>query len=162
MVLIILLTLVLLIVENLSTINENYSTDDVDLLLYNITHKLNQELVKLLPVKSRITYIPAASDTTGKYFKKFKRWFGYYGYKNFIYCDLDKEFDEARIPEVENSDAIYLSGGNTFYFLNSIKKRGFINLFKRFAQSGKLVIGLSAGAYIITSTIKFTAEYHKS
>lgn len=40
-------TLVLLIVENLSTISENYSTDDVDLLLYNITHKLNQELNKL-------------------------------------------------------------------------------------------------------------------
>ncbi len=40
-------TLVLLIVENLSTINENYSTDDVDLLLYNITHKLNHELTKL-------------------------------------------------------------------------------------------------------------------
>jgi len=40
-------TLVLLIVENLSTISENYSTDDVDLLLYNIIHKLNQELNKL-------------------------------------------------------------------------------------------------------------------
>ena len=40
-------TLVLLIVKNLSTISENYSTDDVDLLLYNITHKLNQELNKL-------------------------------------------------------------------------------------------------------------------
>jgi len=40
-------TLVLLIIENLSTISENYSADDVDLLLYNITHKLNQELTKL-------------------------------------------------------------------------------------------------------------------
>jgi len=40
-------TLVLLIVENLSTISENYSTEDVDLLLYNIIHKLNQELNKL-------------------------------------------------------------------------------------------------------------------
>ena len=40
-------TLVLLIVENLATISENYSTDDVDLLLYNIIHKLNQELKKL-------------------------------------------------------------------------------------------------------------------
>ena len=40
-------TLVLLIVENLSTISENYSTDDVDLLLYNIIHKLNHELKKL-------------------------------------------------------------------------------------------------------------------
>ncbi len=39
-------TLVLLILENFSTINENYSTDDVDLLLYNIIHTLNQELDK--------------------------------------------------------------------------------------------------------------------
>ncbi len=47
-------TIVLLIVENLSTISENYSTDDVDLLLYNITHKLNQELTKLGLDKSLI------------------------------------------------------------------------------------------------------------
>ena len=40
-------TLVLLIVENLSTICENYSTDDVDLLLYSIIHKLDQELSKV-------------------------------------------------------------------------------------------------------------------
>ncbi len=40
-------TLALLIIENLSTVNENYSTDDVDLLLYTIIHKLNQEFNKL-------------------------------------------------------------------------------------------------------------------
>jgi len=39
-------TLILLIVSNLSTINENYSTEDVDLLLYTIVHKLNHELNK--------------------------------------------------------------------------------------------------------------------
>ena len=39
-------TLVLLIVRNLSTIDENYSTEQVDLLLYNIIHKLNQEFKK--------------------------------------------------------------------------------------------------------------------
>jgi len=39
-------TLVLLIIKNLSTISENYSTDDVDLLLYNIIHKLDSELQK--------------------------------------------------------------------------------------------------------------------
>ena len=40
-------TLVLLMVEDLSTICENYSTDNVDLLLYNIIHKLDQELSKV-------------------------------------------------------------------------------------------------------------------
>ena len=39
-------TLVLLIIRNLSTINENYSTDDVDVLLYATIHKLNNELEK--------------------------------------------------------------------------------------------------------------------
>ena len=39
-------TLVLLIIENLSTISENYSTSDVDLLLYNVIHKLDDSLEK--------------------------------------------------------------------------------------------------------------------
>ena len=39
-------TLVLLLVENFSIIHDNYSTDDVDLLLYNIIHKLNRKLDK--------------------------------------------------------------------------------------------------------------------
>jgi len=37
-------TLVMFTIENLSTINENYSIDDVDLLLYNVTHKLDSIL----------------------------------------------------------------------------------------------------------------------
>ena len=39
-------TLVLLIIKNLSTISENYSTEDVDLLLYNVIHKLDSTLKK--------------------------------------------------------------------------------------------------------------------
>jgi len=39
-------TLVLLIVRNLSTINEHYSTDQVDILLYTLIHKLNHEFKK--------------------------------------------------------------------------------------------------------------------
>jgi len=38
--------LVLIIIENLSTISENYSTNDVDLLLYTIIHKLDNALNK--------------------------------------------------------------------------------------------------------------------
>jgi len=39
-------TMVLLIIKNLSTISENYNIDDVDLLLYNVIHKLNNDLNK--------------------------------------------------------------------------------------------------------------------
>ncbi|QOR61767.1 EAL domain-containing protein [Sulfurovum sp. ST-21] len=37
-------TLVMLIIKNLSTINENYSTEEVNDLLYTFTHKLNDTL----------------------------------------------------------------------------------------------------------------------
>ena len=37
-------TLVLFVVKNLSTINENYSTNEVDRLLYSLVHKLNDAL----------------------------------------------------------------------------------------------------------------------
>ncbi len=39
-------TLVLLVVDNLYTINDNYSADKVDLLLYTIIHKLNTTLTQ--------------------------------------------------------------------------------------------------------------------
>ncbi len=37
-------TIAMLYIENLSTINENYNINDVDLLLYNLTHMLNNNL----------------------------------------------------------------------------------------------------------------------
>jgi len=39
-------TITLLIIKNLSTISENYSTDEVDLLLYTVVHKLHNEFKK--------------------------------------------------------------------------------------------------------------------
>jgi EAL domain-containing protein (putative c-di-GMP-specific phosphodiesterase class I)/GGDEF domain-containing protein len=39
-------TLILLIVKNLSTINENYSSNEVNSLLFHIIHELNNELTK--------------------------------------------------------------------------------------------------------------------
>ncbi len=39
-------TIALLVIKNLSTISENYSTDEVDLLLYTVVHKLHNEFNK--------------------------------------------------------------------------------------------------------------------
>jgi len=39
-------TIALLVIRNLSTISENYSTDEVDLLLYSVVHKLHNEFNK--------------------------------------------------------------------------------------------------------------------
>jgi dipeptidase E len=51
------------------------------------------------------------------------------------------------------SDAIHLGGGNTFYFLNSLRKAKLIGHLRRFAERGGLLTGLSAGAIMMTENI---------
>ena len=124
-------------------------------------HTLNQELVKSLPIDSVITYVPSQSDEDRNYFREFKSWCGFYGYKNFIYFDLDKEFNVKALPKVRKSDAVFLSGGNTFKFLQSIRRRKFDEFIKEYVASGKILMGLSAGSYMMTPTIRYTYEWHK-
>ncbi|MBU0975840.1 MAG: Type 1 glutamine amidotransferase-like domain-containing protein [Patescibacteria group bacterium] len=123
--------------------------------------EMNQSLVKQLPLDSTFCFIPSQSDKTRKYFEEFKAWFGYCGYENFKYFDLDEEYDETKLLEVQESDAIYLSGGNTFHFLYNIKMRGFDKFLRLFVQRGSILIGLSAGSYIMTPSIAYTVEYHR-
>lgn len=127
----------------------------------SLNHEMNLNLKDHLQVDSLITFIPSSSDRKRISFRKFKKWFRFYGYHNFLYFDLDKEFDKSKIPKLKTSDAIYLSGGNTFHFLHLIKKRNFRRLLRELAIEGKLLIGLSAGSYIITPTIRITVDYHK-
>lgn len=50
--------------------------------------------------------------------------------------------------KVSQSDAIYFSGGNTFYLLQQIQLSQSANVFKRAVNSGKIYIGTSAGSIV--------------
>ena len=74
--------------------------------------------------KYKLTYIRSSSDKTRKYYNATIENLRKYGEFNFVYFDSDEEFNEDLVEEVfESSDIIFLSGGNTFYFLNNLKKR---------------------------------------
>jgi peptidase E len=49
---------------------------------------------------------------------------------------------------------INLSGGNTFRFLKSIKERGAESRLVEYARNGGILIGVSAGAMILTPSIE--------
>lgn len=116
--------------------------------------KLNRELLKLLPGKRvRITYIPSAGDEDRKYFTEFKEWYGFYGLRNLKFFSLEEKWNESSVKEVLSSDAIYLSGGNTYHFLFWLKKRKFLTHLKDFVKSGGILIGLSAGSILMTPKI---------
>jgi dipeptidase E len=59
---------------------------------------------------------------------------------------------------LKNSDVIYLAGGNTFYFLYHLKKSGVLPLLKQAAAEGRVMVGLSAGALILSPTIRSAGD----
>ena len=59
---------------------------------------------------------------------------------------------------VEETDAIFIGGGNTFRLLKSLQDLGFIEAIRRKVKSGAPYIGSSAGSNVAGPTIKTTKD----
>jgi dipeptidase E len=116
--------------------------------------KVDNELLKLFNKTSlSIAYIPSCSDLTRKYFNQKIDYYKALGIEDLKYFDLDEEYDALTVNEIFNYDAIHLSGGNTFYFLHLLRKRGLIDLLGAYVKDGGILIGISAGSIIMTNDI---------
>jgi dipeptidase E len=105
-----------------------------------------------------VTFIPSSSYLAEQEFKTFIRHYSKYKIKKFLHFPVDVPFDQTLLNEVFKSDAIHLGGGNTFYFLNSLRKNNLIIQLKKFVERGGVLTGLSAGAILMTENIE-TAGY---
>ena len=64
-----------------------------------------------------------------------------------------------KILEVLNrNDYIFVSGGNTFYLLQELRRKGADTLITEQIRAGKLYIGTSAGSVILCPDIEFVKE----
>lgn len=63
------------------------------------------------------------------------------------YASLEAAFNDA--------DIIYFTGGNSFFLLEQLRKKGVDKLLKEELNKGKLFIGESAGAIICAPDIKY-------
>jgi dipeptidase E len=116
---------------------------------------LDRAFVELMGKKNPvITFIPSSSYLSEQEFKSFVRHYSKYKITRFIHFPIDVPFDKILFQEVMRSDAIHMGGGNTFYFLNSLRKAGLLNQLKTFAEKGGLLTGLSAGAIMMTENIE--------
>ena len=59
------------------------------------------------------------------------------------------------VQAIKNSGCLCISGGNTFYLLQELKRNGLLDLIKQRAQDGMLYIGESAGAIIACPDISY-------
>ncbi|MGC5770842.1 Type 1 glutamine amidotransferase-like domain-containing protein [Paenibacillus pabuli] len=118
-------------------------------------HELDERILSLINGEQpSIGYIPSCSDPGRKYFEHTVRYYNQLGIESIDYYDLDLEYEENRFNTIFESDAIHLSGGNTFYFLSLLQKRNAMGLLRSYVHKGGILIGVSAGSILTTPTIE--------
>ena len=77
-----------------------------------------------------------------------------------IIKDLDiTQYSTTEIEEILNDcDYIYVSGGNTFFLMQELRRTGTDKLLINQIECGKLYIGESAGAMILASNIEYAKD----
>jgi dipeptidase E len=104
-----------------------------------------------------VTFIPSSSYLSDQEFLTFVKHYSKYKINRFIHFPVDVPFDRILFQEVMKSDIIHLAGGNTFYFLNSLRRSKLLPHFKSFVHKGGVLTGLSAGAIMMTESIGMAA-----
>ncbi len=74
------------------------------------------------------------------------------------YFDLGDSFSDSQIASLQDYKIIYLSGGNTFTFMNDARKRGLKNILETFLNNDGLLIGASAGSIMCTDSIEIALD----
>lgn len=117
--------------------------------------KMDQSLISLAGhANPQITFIPSCYYDGTWDFRDFVRRFRNLYIHKLVYFPIDVDFDSVLLEEAFRSDIIYLSGGNTFYFLNFLRKKKLIGRLKEFVARGGVLAGLSAGAILCTPNIE--------
>ncbi len=78
--------------------------------------------------------------------------------KNVIFFQLDRK---VREDDLKGKDVIFVFGGNTFEYLNGIKKTGLDKKIKGFLEKGGVYFGISAGSYVACPTIEAATWKHQ-
>jgi dipeptidase E len=119
---------------------------------------LKSKIKKLIgPQPFKLAYIPSQTDRERCYFEKARPDFSELGVTEFFYFDVDEEFESSQLGEFRSCDGIFLSGGNTYQFLKSLKERDIVKYIKEMVYEGKPLIGVSAGSMIMSKSIKIAA-----
>ena len=106
-----------------------------------------------------ITFIPTAShvESVRFYVKTAKKAFEKMGFQIEL-LDISTADLKTIQETLQRNESIYISGGNTFYLLQELRRSGADNIILQEVNQGKLYIGESAGAVITGTTIEFVQK----
>lgn len=115
---------------------------------------LDAELVRMIGRRARITYVPSIYlKDGGEWFEKFKKNKSRFGLSKHLFFPVDRPFTKPELRSALESEALYLSGGNTFYFLKNLRRSGLLPELHGYVKKGGVLFGVSAGSIIMTPTI---------
>ena len=120
------------------------------------------ELVKKFLDKNteskKILFIPTATnvDEYKKYIYLTQKAFEDFGYEveNFDVSIFSEEIVKEKLSEAKT---VFISGGNTFYLLQELKRKNLTSYLKERIENGLLYIGESAGSVIAAPDIEYAS-----
>ena len=120
------------------------------------------ELVKKFLDKNteskKILFIPTATnvDEYKKYIYLTQKAFEDFGYEveNFDVSIFSEEIAKEKLSQAK---IVFISGGNTFYLLQELKRKNLTSYLKERIENGLLYIGESAGSVIATPDIEYAS-----
>ncbi|AQS35772.1 peptidase E [Shewanella psychrophila] len=101
----------------------------------------------------RIGYIASQPDSARDYYLPTQQMYSKLGDRLDCYLELEEGFNEASLKQLLDCDAIHLSGGDTYRFLKWLKYRDLLPVLHQYVTHGGALIGISAGAMIMTPSI---------
>lgn len=121
--------------------------------------RVDRHLLRLMPARPRIGYLPSAPDPDRRYFQEKVAYYGRYGITDLVYVPLDGPLPRETLDDLLACDAIHLSGGSTRGFLARLRQTGLIEPLRRYAAAGGVLVGTSAGAILMTPDIAVDALF---
>ena len=111
------------------------------------------EIKDILSNTSHVLFVPYALHDRDAYAAQAGSRFHSMGYS----LSSIHECDDGRAA-VENAEAIFVGGGNTFRLLLQLYQNNLVELIRQRAEEGMIYIGSSAGANLAAPTIKTTND----
>ena len=71
--------------------------------------------------------------------------------------DIEIATQDQLQKAVDETDVVYVAGGNTFYLLNQLRRSSFDKMLDKFVEDGGMYVGASAGALVAGPDIEAAA-----
>jgi dipeptidase E len=122
----------------------------------SLTGGRDAELLRSLSGRKapRILYIPSARSSRQKAFDDVHSYYSKLGFPDVTFFEPEDQPPDGGVRAFQNTDVVHLSGGEVIAFARRLRMTGCDLHLKKFLDRGGVVLGVSAGAMILSRTFK--------